>query len=444
MSYNNVVNYEQSVSFKRLDAKFFKPEFKKTEDILEGYEFRRLGNIASDIHRGKQPDYADDGEIPVLRTVNVREYGFTSTRQKHVGEKFYRLNERGQVHRDDILLTSTGVGSLGRVCVYQDGQRYFADSHITIIRGIKGLHPFYVASFLQTEVGKNLIMRRYRGSSGQIEIYPDDVGSIPIPVLPNENRVKATNLQRLSRRSLKISRYRKEQASDSINSLVQIADFEVTSKKAHVTSLKSTVEAERLDARHFHPRYEGVREFLKRKFDCVAVGSVSEVLRGKTPSKYSEKGTPVIRSGDLDHIEDMSGVKRSNEEDLFLLKKGDVCISSIGYGSIGKSQVFDLDNRCATVGEVTVIRKCTLDPYYIQSFLQSDAGQLQIESWVRGATGQLHLYPKDVKKIIIPVIDTEKQRRFKNLHKSSRRYRQKSLSLLSESSSVIESALPFG
>ena len=46
------------------------------------------------------------------------------------------------------------------------------------------------------------------------------------------------------------------------------------------------------------------------------------------------------------------------------LRKEDVLISSIGFGSIGKVQVFDKEGRYGTVSEVTVVRQGKLNPFY--------------------------------------------------------------------------------
>ena len=64
-------------------------------------------------------------------------------------------------------------------------------------------------------------------------------------------------------------------------------------------------------------------------------------------------------------------LKTHPTEALFLLEKGDVLISSIGFGSIGKVQVFDKPGTYGTVSEVTVVRQSKLNPHYLAFFLRS-------------------------------------------------------------------------
>jgi hypothetical protein len=84
------------------------------------------------------------------------------------------------------------------------------------------------------------------------------------------------------------------------------------------------------------------------------------------------------------------------------LKAGDVLISSIGMGSIGKiSLVIDPTGFC-TVSEVTILRDSTVPPEYLWAYLSTKEGQSQIEREVTGATGQQHLLKSKVQGILIP------------------------------------------
>lgn len=167
----------------RIDAEHFRPDYVRNEALVNNFSSRPLREIALSIARGTQPQYEEDGEFPVLRTVNVQNGYISETRQEFVSADFWAKNPRGQVMQGDILITSTGVGTLGRVTYNPHSTPFFADGHITIVRDVHGHNPQYIAAFLQSKVGLALIERRYRGSSGQIEIYPQDIGDIPIPNL---------------------------------------------------------------------------------------------------------------------------------------------------------------------------------------------------------------------------------------------------------------------
>lgn len=126
-------------------------------------------------------------------------------------------------------------------------------------------------------------------------------------------------------------------------------------------------------------------------------------LKGRSIS-YSEEGDfPVIRSGDIsNNFQPELLLRSSNRSDAFFVEKDDILISSIGQGSIGKIQLFRSDGDFATVSEVTVVRVMGYSAACVAAFLASKYGQAQIERYVTGATGQLHLYPNDVDRILVP------------------------------------------
>jgi type I restriction enzyme S subunit len=61
-------------------------------------------------------DYIDDGEIPVIRTKNVRPFEFVTQDLKRISRAKFRGLERSAVVPGDILLTK--VGTIGHVCIF--------------------------------------------------------------------------------------------------------------------------------------------------------------------------------------------------------------------------------------------------------------------------------------------------------------------------------------
>ena len=93
-------------------------------------------------------------------------------------ENYNRNKSRAGVERDDILINSTGDGTIGRVAVYNYDFPAVVDGHITIVRFKDKELAWYVAAYLMTAEGQNQIYRYVNGSSGQVEIYPQDIERI--------------------------------------------------------------------------------------------------------------------------------------------------------------------------------------------------------------------------------------------------------------------------
>jgi hypothetical protein len=84
------------------------------------------------------------------------------------------------------------------------------------------------------------------------------------------------------------------------------------------------------------------------------------------------------------------------------LKAGDVLISSIGMGSIGKVSLVMDAKDLITVSEVTILRDPSIAPEFLFAYLRSETGQRQINREITGATGQQHLLKNKVARIVIP------------------------------------------
>ena len=172
------------------------------------------------------------------------------------------------------------------------------------------------------------------------------------------------------------------------------------------TRLKA-VAASRLDAEYFDPADVKLLRKLTRD-GGVRLDTVCEVMNGVLPDGYVEDGeVPIVRSGDLvaPFIYPDCGrafLRAPRSDKLLYLRDGDVLISSIGLGSIGKiSRVMDAGSF-ATVAEVTVVRPKTYPSAILFAYLTTATGQRQLLREVTGATGQQHLLKGKVATVLVP------------------------------------------
>jgi type I restriction enzyme S subunit len=147
-----------------------------------------LTAVCSYINRGAAPSYVEKNGLVVLnqkcirnQRVNFNEARRTDSVVKPVSpEKFLRPN--------DILVNSTGVGTLGRVAQVQElSEPATVDSHVTIVRADpKKASPKYLGfalRFLQPAIES-----LGEGSTGQTELSRDRLGQIAIPLPPKEEQ----------------------------------------------------------------------------------------------------------------------------------------------------------------------------------------------------------------------------------------------------------------
>ncbi|MBD2429541.1 restriction endonuclease subunit S [Phormidium sp. FACHB-1136] len=150
------------------------------------------------------------------------------------------------------------------------------------------------------------------------------------------------------------------------------------------------------------------------------IKTVGSAFNGKTPSKLEQRseGLPILKIRDIDENGNFRGnfesFVDSNYYEKYSKKKlraGDTIILNAAHNSdyVGSKNAFispDLDGVVAT-GEWLIVRVDSAHPAYINHFLKSPPGRKKLKSCVKG----IHLYPKDVERIKIPLPPLDDQKR---------------------------------
>ena len=150
--------------------------------IPVGWSIQSLDSLCSIISRGFSPSYNDNSEDLVLGQRCVRNNLIdTSLARRHNPKN---LGER-QLKKWDILINSTGMGSLGRVAqLFFDPKKLTFDSHLTLVRTKKDCYKQFV--------GRNLLARQDEienmavGSTGQTELPRDRVRAMSVICPPEQ------------------------------------------------------------------------------------------------------------------------------------------------------------------------------------------------------------------------------------------------------------------
>jgi len=168
----------------RLHYLYYHPNRMILTLFMDMYNTCCLSDICTvPITRGKQPDYADEStEYIVIKTTNLKNEFIDYSDCMNVTKAFFYKHDSGHLRKGDILIASTGVGSLGKVDIYEGDVPAIADSHLSIIRvDSKRYNPYFVLYFLRSHLAQIQISMLFTGASGQIELQPTDVAKIAIP-----------------------------------------------------------------------------------------------------------------------------------------------------------------------------------------------------------------------------------------------------------------------
>ncbi len=183
----------------RLDFKYYDPAVCSFIDDLRkagALNLEELRLKTEPIIRGKSPAKAEynadmTSEVEVIKAGNIGKSGIVGNRDI-IPENVYDRLKTAQLHRNDLLIASTGEGTLGKATVYDSDVKALADGHVTIVRLDDRISPEYGAWYLRSEFGQKQINRLFTGATGLIEL-PEDAAR-RILVLAPKDKVKQAKL----------------------------------------------------------------------------------------------------------------------------------------------------------------------------------------------------------------------------------------------------------
>lgn len=165
--------------------------------IPSNWAWCRLYSICSYIHRGKSPKYSLKKEIPVIAQKCNQWSGFTIEKAQFIEpESIKSYNDEHKLQDGDLLWNSTGLGTLGRMAIYESRKNPYgiavADSHVTVIRAFKEYALFkYLYAYFTSPTVQNVIEDKSDGSTKQKELATRTVMSylVPLPPLEEQKRI---------------------------------------------------------------------------------------------------------------------------------------------------------------------------------------------------------------------------------------------------------------
>jgi type I restriction enzyme S subunit len=159
-------------------------EFEESELglIPRGWRVDSIGNCTSIVTRGIAPKYADFSDRHVINQKCIRDGSLnTSLARPHCSV----VKEEKKLLFGDVLINSTGVGTLGRVAqVYEHLENYTVDSHVTIVRLNMSNGIGYFGCMLKNMQPK--FEHAATGSTGQTELGREAIKQMRILIPDNK------------------------------------------------------------------------------------------------------------------------------------------------------------------------------------------------------------------------------------------------------------------
>jgi hypothetical protein len=133
-------------------------------------------------------EYVSDG-IPIVKVRNVTGEGI-NWNTDFVLREFFESNRKAHLQQDDVLVTATGLGTIGRIDLFDVSGPAMTDGHITTLRLHKPrkISADFLVHYLRSPLGQMQMERYTVGCTGQTELNDPDLMQVKViyPTTANE------------------------------------------------------------------------------------------------------------------------------------------------------------------------------------------------------------------------------------------------------------------
>jgi len=366
--------------------------------------------------------------IPFLRVSDIKNYEIDLSKVLFIKREIHEgMLKRTQLESDDVLLSMAGTIGLSTV-VKPDLGEININQAIARLKPIKGLvNPHFLKLFFNTKLGSALSDRESTVSN-QPNINLKQIGSLQIPLPDLQTQSQIVDFFNSANQKIGFLQKQADEKLASIDSYIldelgiKMPKFEDKMSFA----VKSGDITEREDPQFFKEEFKQIDGVLKKsKYPVVNLGKLSQMVdNGVTPAKneyaradqrqVSDK--PILKAknlsnrgikwNNLDYIPDYvyNSIKfraKVYERDILVLAAAHSPEYIGSNVDIVDEIPQEIGRDLVSVGELITIRvQETVSPFYVVEYLRSWFGKRQMRRYVSGQTA--HIYPNDIKKILIP------------------------------------------
>lgn len=151
---------------------------KIVDGVPEGWSKSTVSEVSAILRRGISPKYNEKARGIVINQKCIRQT-IVSYDEARTQEKKYP--DELKMMESDILICSTGAGTLGRVGqVFEAKENVTLDSHVTLIRANERVGQQYL--FWSLKMQQDYLMSAGKGSTNQLELSRETIGNCEILV----------------------------------------------------------------------------------------------------------------------------------------------------------------------------------------------------------------------------------------------------------------------
>lgn len=407
----------------RLDVLYNDTIFDPVEDSMRRspYKFVPLGEVATLKRESRNPQETPDKEFFYvdIGSINTTRGQAEPERMRGADAKSSRMR---RVIKKNQVLVSTTRPTRNAICIVPEQlDDQICSTGFAVLETNPGMLPKFLFHSLRCNLS-TMQFERHCSGSGYPAISQDT--DMPKIRVPNPNlEVQSEIVDRLL--SLEIEADQFELQASQIReaaSGILVAELGVKQPEETHYFFKSGAESQSLvfyelasgltDRLHFlfyHPKHIYLSELGKKYKTAFLESACREPIHRGEQVKEDENGTHILlKTVNLknDHIDFDNATAISAEtfesNPSAQAQNGDILLASTGYVSMGKVDIYDRGLSSLVDGHISIIRlNDDYDAHFVAYFLRSHFGQLQIDRWWTGSSGQIELPQVDLAKLII-------------------------------------------
>ncbi len=420
----------------RLDPEYYQPEYLELIKKLEKLTDKKLKDYAINISRGFKPIKGDFFNYIEISEIDLGNGTFNES--KILGEE---APDRAQkvVKEGDVIVSTVRPNRNAVSLIRAEHNNFVASSGFCNIEPRK-VSSEYLFAYLKTNHVIKLL-DRLTSASMYPAVTEEDIMNLPFYV---KNEQAIIKLVKEVFEQIEKSKSLYAQAEDLLLEELGINDLESEEDLTFTATLKDCLQAVRIDADFFQPKYERILSKIKVKREKLS--NLVSLQKGIEPGseEYAEEGKPFIRVSNMskfglnDNNQQYLSEKMYNElKDKYQPQKGDILLSKDATPGIAVLLEKDVEGIISGGTLRLKIKDKTLVPQYLSLVLNSVICQMQIE---RDAGGSIiiHWRPDQVENTIIPILPIKIQQKIADLVSESFKLRKEAKELLEEAKKRVE------
>lgn len=432
----------------RLDAEHYQPHFIAVVDAVKKKNYKKLSEIVSKtITTGHTPSMTETsyygGEIKFIKTDNLRENQIVENFNHYLSDKGADKLKNALLKEDDIIVTIIGAtyDVVGRVArVFPDLGKAAINQNISLIRPT--LASGYVACFLMGKYGKQQLHYLSRQTE-QVNLNNVEVAEVLIPIA-NDDFINKTHILHNKTHDLSVRATQLfSEAEQLLLREIGLDGYVSGQENISIRELKDCLVDNRLDAEYWQTEFDVIQSTIKKNKDGFdTLNNFFEIIDEKADIDlekeylYVELADVNGKTGTIDNITPLKGVDLPSRGRMEL-KQNDVIVSSV-EGSIEKIALVSSKER-NLVGSTGffVLRSKGYEPEVALALLKLKPIQKLLARQAQGTI--LTAIPKpSLSRILLPKINSDIQRRVKEMVSQSHKEKETSRVLLEKVKRAVE------